>query len=407
MNVKLSFSITTAVVLVTVAAWQWRQLLRHPKDLPLRVLVVGVSSIAFVVTFGLPFGIFEPLHEALDVVHFSNIAWAVMIWSFAAFFLLVGPADGNLTERWRQATRELGMIAAAMAVMLLVQYMAPPGTWHYPRIPEDYRTWQNIVFYLSSSAVPFALWVLGTVRAVRFLQDLRHAWARIAVMLVVGGAGAMEVGVDGIVLLRQALYIAFPGSKWPVLTTLYNVGRLGGQITLAAGLAAAPLAALVPRMRDGVDDLHRRVYVRRLHPLWQRLTDEFPYIVLPETHETRDRGLTATAARCEQLMSEITDGLAHLAPYCSQHPADPSGIANPQQAAKTIDDGLTTLAASRRIRWSGGEYQTPLPPYPKLEPEFDGKWRDRARWMTRVSRELEKASTGEAEEGIGGLPATH
>jgi hypothetical protein len=406
MNVKLIFEILTAAVLVAVAVWQWRQLVRNPKDLPLQVLVTGVSSIAFVLTLGLPFDFFEPLHEALDPIYFSNIAFSLMICSYAVFFFLVGPTQKTLGEQRRRMVYEFAGLAAAMAVMLVVAMTAPPGTWHSPRLPEDYRTWQNIVFYLSSSGYTFAIWILGTIRALRYLRRLVHPWARTAVTLVVLGTAAMEVGVDAISLLRQLLYIVYPGSKWPLLKDLYNIGRLGGQIILAAGLAAAPLAALVPRARDSLDGVRKRRYTRRLQPLWQRLTDEFPYIVLPHPHDALQRRQTSVHARFELLISEITDGLAHLAPYYPPDHADPAGVSDPHQAAVTIDHALRARAEARRVRWAGGERETALPPYPKIEPDFAG-WRDRARWMAEVGHELDRTRSADRRVGCDGVAATN
>jgi hypothetical protein len=406
MNVKLTFEILTAAVLVAVAVWQWRQLVRNPRDIPLQVLVVGVSSVAFVVTLGLPFDIFEPVRKALDPIYFSNIAWSLMICSYAVFFVLVGSTWKSFGEKRRRAIYEFSGMAAAMAVMLVVEMTAPPGTWHNPRRPEDYRTWQNVVFYLSNSGYTFAIWILGTVRALRYLRRLAHPWARAAVTLVVLGTAAMEIGVDGIVLLRQFLYIVYPGSKWPLLADLYNIGRLGGQIILVVGLAAAPVAALVPRARDALDGVRKRQYTRRLQPLWQRLTDEFPYIVLPHPQDDRELRQPNAHARFELLISEITDGLAYLAPYCPPDSASGGGVSDPYRAAYTIDFALTARAEARRVRWAGGEQETPLPPYLKIEPDF-ASWRGRARWMAEVGHELDRMHSGNRRVGFDGLAATN
>jgi hypothetical protein len=205
----------TAVVLVAVAAWEWRQLLRHPQDIALRVLTAGLTVIALVVTLSTPIAIFEPLHAALEVISFSNIAWSAIIYCYSVFFLLARLGGSSLGAGRRKVRVEFLWLLSSIAVMFLVTKTAPPGTWHNPRIPEDYRTWRNIVFYLSVDGYCMVIWALGTWRASAYLRQLRHRGVRIAVTAVIAGATGMVLAVNGISLLRQGLYIAFPGSTWP------------------------------------------------------------------------------------------------------------------------------------------------------------------------------------------------
>ncbi|WP_098960967.1 MAB_1171c family putative transporter [Pseudonocardia sp. N23] len=374
----------TAVVLLAIAAWEWRQLLRHPQDIALRVLTAGLTVIALVVTLSTPIAVFEPLHAALDVIFFSNIAWSAIIYCYSVFFLLARLGGAALGAGRRKVEVEFLWLLCSIAVMFLVTKTAPPGTWHTPRIPEDYRTWRNIVFYLSVDGYCMVIWVLGTWRALAYLRQLKHRWARIAVAAVIAGATGMVLAVNGISLLRQGLYIAFPGSTWPALRTYYNIGRLGGQVLLAAGLAAVPLAALLPRLWDRIDEMAKRRYVRQMTPLWERLTSDFSYVVLPEfAGETASRRATV---RFERMTAEITDALAELAPYCSHE--SPSGLADPQEAAAAIDAALTRVAEDRAARWAGAGYEPRMPPYPMLEPDFGSRWRAQAQWMIRVGQSL-------------------
>lgn len=375
MTVKLVFEIVTAVALVAITAFELVQLTRRRDDLPLRMMVMGVGCLAFVVTTGLPVAWFEPLHDFLATFAFSNIAWMFMAYCFWAFFLL---ADHTRLPAVRKRRAAVGFVVLVLAVtgMILVEKTAPPGTWHSPRIPADYRTWRNIAYYLLVDGYALVVWAMGALRALRYLRQLEHTWARAALVMVIVGTAGMAIGVDGVSLVRQALYIAFPGSKWPHLRTVYNIGRLGGQILLALGLALAPLATQAVRLREWQDKRLRSRSLQRIAPLWLLLTQEFPYVILRKEGDGSDPSGWSSRSY-DRAAAEVADGLARLAPYC-----DPAS--DGRSAADHVESALARRAAGPPGR----------PPFPRIEPDF-GCWQDRARWMADLSRELERRGVAE------------
>jgi len=378
-------SAVTGIVLLLAAAWEWRQLVRHPGDPGVPFLAVGLTGIGLIVALSLPFPLFKPAADLVASTYTANIAWTVVIYCYSAFFLVTSGnapegAPEILAARRRAAREFLGVILAAALMFLALK----TGTWHSPRIPADYRTWQNLLFYLSVDGYPLAVWILGTCRAVGSLRRFVHVWAQVAVFTVIVGVSAMVIGVDGVSLLRQGLYIAFPGSKWPSLRTWYNVGRIGGQILLSGGLVIVPLATAVGCMKDRVDLRLKKYYLDELAPLWSRLTTVFPEVMLPVKWDE----LGGAEARFERMTTEITGGLAELAPYCSHYST--AGLTRPHQAAVVISEALAKVEQNQRSRWAGELYEPHFPPYSSIEPEFGVRWRKRAGWMANVGRKLEK-----------------
>lgn len=283
MTVMFTFQVLTAVALVAIAAFEIRQMARHRDDQALRVLVPGVVCLATVVTLGIPVPAFEPVDDFLATFEFSNIAWMFMAYCFAAFFLLADHRRSQSARR-RRARIELAVFVLAVTTMLVVATMSPPEIWDRPRSPEDYRSWWNIAFYLTVDGYGLGAWMLGVARGLGYLRRLEHRWARLALGVAVAGSAGMVLGVNGVSLVRQGVYLVFPGSTWPTLRTVYNTGRLGGQILLAVGLALAPLATRLSWVRDRRDRLLRARYRRRVGRLWQVLAAEFPQVVLRPGH---------------------------------------------------------------------------------------------------------------------------
>lgn len=397
MTVLDLFSVVTALALIVIAGRELVQLARHPREPTLWVLVPGLLCLAFVVTIAVPVARpLRPVIAVLDRFQFGDIVWSLMAYCFAAFFLLAR----NPRAR-RQPVIEFGGFAVSVAVMLLVVHTAPPGTWHTPRLPQDYRGWRNIVYYLSVDGYALAVWALGAYRGVRYLRALQHGWSKIGLGLVLVGTAGMALGVDGVSLVRQVLYVAVPGSHWPALRIVYNSGRLGGQILLAVGLLSAPLAGQLVAVRCRYDRAVERRLQRRLAPLWRLLADELPGVALPAAPD--QTGAAAGGVRPPgfgRATAEISDGLAQLSTYL-QLPADDPGDRSPA----TVADLVVTALARHRATTARRHVGVPAPPgddlaagRPRLEPDFGVDWRRRGRWMAQLSRQLHA-------RGIGSAPA--
>lgn len=396
---KFAFEVLTALVMMALATWQWRQVRRHPKDIALRILAIAVSTLAFVLTMGIDLFPFTAVSDALSVISFSNIAWLFMFYCYAAIFLLAGAhAPGeSLDERKRQALIEFGIYAVCLGAALFALLTGPPGFWGKVRDPESYRTLRNAVYFGGACGYPLIIWAVGTARAVRYFRILNHFWARVAVLGVIIGTGLMVLGVNGVSLIRQTLYAVYPGSQWPALRNWYNAGRISGQIVLALALGIAPLASYGRRLQDWADNRRRARYRRQLEPLWRRLMTEFPQLALPRAGRPGAGGGPMDVPDFERMMIEISDGLSHLAQY-QQRPVPLEQLEDTRRTATAVAAALELRSRQQSVRWA--EEPDPLlePPYPLLEPDFGARWRDRASWMVRLQQDLDEV-TSERDSG--------
>lgn len=385
---KLWFEIVTATVMTALAVWQWLQLRRHPGDVALRVLAVGVTTIAFVLTMSIDLPPFEYVDDLLSTISFSNIAWLFLFYCYSVFFLLAKMSDEEKERRriTRQALVEFGVYLLFLSAALLALLTGDPEFWGKYRDPEEYRSVRNLIYYTGAAVYPIALWVLGTVRAIGYLRLLRHRWARLAAIGVLVGMGMMALGVSGISVIRQILYVVYPGSRWPELRGVYNVFRLGGQMVLALALASVPLLALVVRVLERRARERKRRYARALDPLWRTLTAEFPQVCLPAVAASSER-----APNLDRMMIEVSDGLAYLAPWADEPEGPGEAGATPWSVPEQIGTALAAKRLAGGARWAES---TPPPgdrELPQWEPDFDQQdWDGRARWMTELSRRLER-----------------
>jgi hypothetical protein len=407
--VKFAFEVVTACVMVALATWQWRQVARHRNDIALRILAVAVTTLAFVLTMGIDLFPFTVVSDALSVISFSNIAWLFMFYCYAVFFLLAGAgAPGRtLAQRKRQALIEFGVYCLCLVAALIALKTGDPGFWGKYRDPESYRTIRNWVYVGGASVYPLVIWSIGTVRALRYLRMLNHYWARVAIIGVILGTGGMVMGVNGVSLIRQTLYVVYPGSRWPELQTWYNAGRMGGQILLAFALGAAPIAAFVARLRDLADSRRRARYRKQLEPLWRTLMVEFPHLTLPTSGFTATSGHPDSTPAFERMTIEISDGLSHLAQY-QQRPYPVNQLRDVETAADAVLAALEMRERQRGVRWAEEPESLVDPPYSQLEPDFGSRWRERVQWMIELQRELERKreeagrSSGDESHSVAG-----
>jgi hypothetical protein len=376
MSIDLTLRWLTGIALVAIAIWEIVQLARRRDDLPLRVLCPGLILLAFAATVGIKTPAVASIRALFgsawpDVI---NGCWMAMAYCFAVYFLLAN-TETPLAVRKRKALIELGLLVVAITILAVAHDTAPPGFWDSPRPAAAYRSLRQVVFYLSVDGYALAVWFVGVRRAIALRRNLRHPWARAAFWMVIVGSAGMALGVDAVSLIQQSIRAFSPRANLEPLHTAYSTGQLGGQLLLALGLALAPLATVIVTLRTRYDQALRARYSRRMTPLWQVLTTEFPYIAL--NHENRDekRG----DDEFERITVEITDGLAELARDCPDSPGDTH---DPVVAAGVIASALER----RRNRSADAEAE---PPYPRIEPDFTD-WRDRARWMIEVGDELTK-----------------
>lgn len=369
------------VLLVALAVWELGRLARRPADRPLRVLAPGLVALAFAATVGIRTPLLDPVEDFFGRCwpYVINGAWSVMAYAFAAYFLLANPWTSR-ARRTRKALVELGVLVAALAAMVLVRELAPE-TWQRPMSVEQRRSLPNVVWYLVVDGYALTAWFVGVRRARTVHRHVRNSWARVSLWAVIVGSAGMALGVNAVSLIKQAIRAVEPDAELGALSAVYSTGQLGGQLVLASGLALVPLATAVAALRARGEHRLRERYARRLRPLWQVLTAEFPHVAVEHT----------SSRAFDRYTAEITDGLAELARDCPNPTADMRGY---DAAASVVAAGLQHRAA----RLAGDGVAEPAPPYPRIEPDFDS-WRERARWMIALGERVQQRPTTEVGRG--------
>ncbi|RZS44489.1 hypothetical protein EV193_101365 [Herbihabitans rhizosphaerae] len=382
-DLELTIRWAKGAVIVAVMLWEFTQLARRPRDLPLRVLALGLFCLAFAATFGINTPFLDPVKDFFGPAfgHIINTCWMTMAYCWSAYFLL---ANTRIPEkkRKRKALIEFGILVIAVTVMITIR-ATMPELWQRPHLAEEYQMWQRTLWYVSESGYSLTVWFVGIWRAVAIRRQLHHRWARAAFWLAAVGTAGMALGVNGISLSRQIIRQWDPKFDPDLFTNLYSIGQLSGQFILALGLALIPLAALFAKIRAAYDRRQRNRYARKMAPLWRTLTTEFPYVALE----------AGTDDEFEKVTVEIADGLSELARDCDEPTGD---MRDPAVAAGVIAVGLERRAARRDARWAGDDDAPAEPPYPRLEPDLP-TWRRRARWMIAVGEHL--AKRGVIEDG--------
>jgi len=199
----------------------------------------------------------------------------------------------------------------------------------------------------------------------------------------------MTIGVDMGSLLIDTLHAVLDNEprRFVALIPVYMVGLLAGQGALAVAFILPVIGAAVFRARAGVDRRQQGRYNQQLAPLWLLLTREFPFI----TRQADDGALDSSRRRAgipafADSLSEVTDGLAFLAPYYVAGGFEPAvaidGVTDPKRAAWIVQGALQARAAEQ----VGSETRS-QPPYPRLVPEFRD-WQDMAGWLVQLAEEL-------------------
>ncbi|WP_308820042.1 DUF6545 domain-containing protein [Pseudonocardia alni] len=368
----------TAVTMGLLAVWQWRQLYRHPTDRVLRPLTFGVTAVAIVLLGGIDAPPFTWVHPYTNKV--ADAALAFLFFCYSVFFLLARMSDPERNAApavWRVRI-EFAIGAVFIAASYIVRFVGVDEQWWTSRSIERYASVRNWTYYLTGSGYTLAIWVVGTIRAIKYLKTVTHRWARVSIIGVIVATGLITFGVDVIPLVRQVWYLFNAGDRWPFFTHLYNFGRLTGQCLLAVALCAAPLAALVSTLKGRRDRRFEIRLVRRLSPLWQVLSAEFPHIALPTSTPP-----TARPPRLDRMVIEVSDGLAYLAPWAPPRAEAPSTV---------VDDVAMALSNKRAFgvaRWTGQQRHVADDQLPQWEPDVSS-WRERALWMAKLSDVLQQ-----------------
>jgi hypothetical protein len=369
--IQLGLQVLTGAILLAVGGRELSQLLRHPRDPALRVLVPGLIGLALAASLGIP-ELTLPVMRHLLGHWFGWVidgCWYVMVFAFAAFFVVAAPGTDPAVKR-RLVLRELLLCVVAFAAVAAVDAAAPD----LPRALL-FRSWSTYADTVLTAAylVPFSF--AGIWRGIRYRRRVTHPWLRRSLAIVLAGAAAMTIGVNVSHVLIQvghALLGPTGPAQFSSLKIVYVTGLLGGQTLLALGLVLPGAVELGARVARIGDLAFRRRAQRQIRPLWAAVTTVFPYVVLEDS--------PSPAGEFPRMISETSDGLAQLAPYLPTAglnvAASTTGLREPREAAVVLERAL-------RARAEGAPRADP--PYPRLEPEF-ATWRERARWMARLSQ---------------------
>lgn len=380
MSIDLALRWITAVAIDAMTIWELGQLARNRKDRPLRALVLGMLALAFAATVGIPDVPFlDTLQDAFGEQWPSMIngCWMVMAYSFASYFLLANTSL-PLRSQQRRFIRDTAILLVLLVLLAWSVTIVPDGPPH-----THYRAWQYLLFNAIVGIYPLVTFLIGGWRAKQHLRQITYPWTRAALWLVILGAAAMAIGVNAVGMVKDTIHYITLQHHIPYTHTLYSIGQLGGQLLLTIGFPLAPLATRIASLRDRSEGIVQKRYARRIRPTWQRLSNEFPHIRLEQPeHETPTNG-----ADFHTITAEITDGLAELA-RDAPHPE--RDTRDPIVAAELVTAALQRRHRRRVAHLAGDGPEPPEPPYPRIEPDFDGSWRERARWMVTLTDELQK-----------------
>lgn len=405
--IELSLQVLTAVVIIVIAVRETVQLVRNPRDVPLRVLVVGLWCLAWAATTGITHPEVRATMRALLGVRASLLVNATVVvtgYCLATFFLL---ATQEVPEhRKRRVVRwELAGVLVALVICFGAWAVAPEGALaHQPVTTADWRQPHSLVWFMDIDLATVWFWSVGVWRGWRFLRSVTQRWARLAIGLVVAGAAFIDLGMWVLSFLIDLTHILFASAPahFPHLAPIYLAALLVGQPLMVLGLALPSIAAAANKVGTWIDRAAQRRYQRRIGPLWRTLTAEFPFITLPAGSEPlvpNGGGTgpdTAVAQVVQQqsldpdftrLVSEVADGLALLAPYYIAGGLDPhaatNGLTDPGAAAEVVHGALRARVEERQRRGLGDELKS-LPPYPRLIPDWQD-WQKMSGWLAEVA----------------------
>lgn len=373
--IKLVLQYLTAAILLAVACWQFLQIVRHPRDAPLRAMAVGLLCVGVDATVNIAGSpVRAELVRVLGTSYptLTNGLWTVTAFCFAVFFLLA--------DRSARHARVVALLFALLVLNLALAASLPGLLPHPPELKGvvDFRSWVTVLRYAPLTFTNLLYWVIGLVGAVRYLGGLTHAWLRWSVGLVILGALGMALvdATDVVKYVLRAVEDVHHYKRYPFTSATYLVGLLGGQSALALGFVLPLIGAIVNMIRRRVERLIQRRYRARTDYLWSTLTMAFPHIVLSAETPSEEMAFIRRTA-------EITDALAELGPYypaAGLHPAPEGlGLAEPNQAARIIDRALDLYAR---------DSDPAEAPFLRLEPDHR-HWIGQARWMAQVSEALE------------------
>ncbi|MEV0845485.1 MAB_1171c family putative transporter [Streptomyces sp. NPDC049954] len=330
---ELAVVVGTAFALLL--GWKISQLLRSPRDAPLRAVTLCLTSAAASFCLALP-----PLSGPIDSVGghgaprlVQNVfAFGMVFWLMC--FYLYSATDhrrGRVRARWELLPLGLAVLGLSATT---VAAAGRDGGGGYDSV--DMRLGAVAAFYVIADlylvyALAMALrWTWRYARAAR--QDLAVGlWLMAAALAVIAAVSAVRA-VLTVVRWRGA-------SVAPAVTTVsgHLIAAALPLFLIGAGYPAARGRLAVLRVRR-----QRRGMYHRLYPLWSLLHETYPQDALYPDHAGR-AGLLRRPRGVHHLYYrraiECRDGLVRISPYLGQ----------PEAAATDLSD-VSAEALADRLR---------------------------------------------------------
>lgn len=328
-------------ILGAAVLWKLYQLAHAPRNAPLRA--VTLCLLCAVVSYPLAMPAGSSGFDGIAGHGTAKLAQNVLLLAtmyFLMCFYLYSATDGTAGRRrarWEGLAAGL-VIVAVTAAALSGPHQALSGSF----ATADMTVGRVAVFYLVAGmylmyATAAACW--WTQRYAR-LSQRPHAtglWLTAVGLALMAGACAVR---GAFVVIRNQGGVVSP-ELTGAIALLLMVAIMLFTVGVSYTGARSRLAALQIRQK------RRRLY-RRLHPLWQLLSEACPETVLrPASAARRDRW--SVHRRYHRRVVECRDGLVSISPYLRGQ-AGPSGTVA-QQVARRIHDAAGGGTALLDIPW--------------------------------------------------------
>ncbi|MFI6645708.1 MAB_1171c family putative transporter [Streptomyces sp. NPDC050504] len=340
---RYAFFAVCSTVLTAATLWKLYQLVRAPRNLPLRWLTYCLGCVTG--TYALSTYAGQRIVDSAVTVGTAKVVQDVMAmatcFTLLVFYLYSAEYSAAIRRRTR---REALVFCGAVALVVAAAVSAPRHAVLHSTFEEAVMTVpQVLVFYLGIGLyMCYALTGAG----------LRtHHYARMSNGAAATGLRVATVGLAVMVVCTavRAVFalIRLGGGSVPDRLTLYTAVVLASSTPVfVAGVTWPGVHAYCAACR--LRHAHRRAY-RQLEPLWHLLSSAFPDIVLPRT----GRGGGATFRYARRII-ECRDGLLRIGPHLAESPA--AGAVEPTELASRLRRAAGDVHRGRAATASG----TPL-----------------------------------------------
>ncbi|SFP71112.1 hypothetical protein SAMN05421810_103165 [Amycolatopsis arida] len=323
-------------LLYAALLWKLYQLVRAPRDVPLRMVTLCLACAAAAFPFGIAAGnVVQPDTGPMPLTYAQYALLALVVYMLVCFFLF---AEGTSPRAVSAARRQGAVVVAALVVMTAAALTVPLDL-----PPEEYPAGNVAVFYLAANAyLGFGL-ASAFVGARRYARGAQPRLAR-GLLLASAGMVLMVLGTAVLLVVNGATWAGatVPAALFPAVTFTL----LPGILLFIVGVSYPGVATRLAAARVWLQ--HLRMY-HRLAPLWRELNAAFPEDALHRVPGPAWRDALnpfAMNRRYYRRVIECRDGLVRLSPYL---PGDEPAT-DPVELAHRLRAALRSRAEGRAVR---------------------------------------------------------